>query len=69
MGKNFSKFFEVFRRKTKSTELIALFNEDSKNINFFPGQALISDKELPEKLREMDSNRDICKAWVGNFER
>ena len=67
MGKNFSKF-QVLQRKTKSTELIVLFNEDSKNINFFPGQALISDKELPEKLREMDSNKDICMQSVrGQF--
>ena len=48
------------------------FNEDPKNIDFFPREALISGEGRPEMLGKMGNNRDIyCYANWGmvNFER
>ena len=48
------------------------FNENSKNINCFSREVLISGEGRPENLGKMGNNRDIyCYAnWgVANFER
>ena len=48
------------------------FNEEPRNINFFPSETLISGEGRPENLRKMGNNRDICcyaNREVVNFER
>ena len=47
-------------------------NEDSKDLNFFSREALISGEGRPENLGKMGNNRDICcyaNRGVVNFER